>query len=305
MKFPKPIPVQEIASMVGASLIGDDQQLAYGINEIHKVEPGDITFVDIEKYYNQSLASRASIILINKKVACPEGKTLLIIENPFRAYDGLVAKFRPFSPMTQMIDPSARIHPSATIEPNVMIGAHVSIGQDTYIQGQCYIGSYTRIGSRVNIQAGCKIGNDAFYFKKEENTYNKWVSGGNVVIEDDVFIGAACTINRGVSGSTIIGKGSILDCQIHVGHGVEIGENSLIAGQTGIGGKTIIGKNAKIYGQVGIINNLVIGDNVTIYAGSGISDNLESNKAYFGAPAVEARERFKEIIALRRISKSK
>ena len=130
------------------------------------------------------------------------------------------------------------------------------------------------------------------------------MSGGNVVIQDDVYLGAACTINRGVSGATIIGKGSILDCQIHVGHGVVIGENSLVAGQTGIGGKTVIGKNAKIYGQVGIINNLVIGDNVTIYAGSGISNNLESNKAYFGAPAVEARERFKQIIALRRIIKS-
>ena len=167
MKFPEPVPVKEIATWVGATLIGDDQQLAHGINEIHKVEKGDITFVDIEKYYSQSLASAASIILINKKVDCPNGKTLLVTNDPFNAYDRLVAKYRPFHPMTGMIDPSARIHPSAIIEPNVMIGPHVRIGQDTYIQGQCYIGSYTEIGDRVNIQAGCMIGNDAFYFKKE------------------------------------------------------------------------------------------------------------------------------------------
>lgn len=120
-----------------------------------------------------------------------------------------------------------------------------------------------------------------------------------MILENDVEIGAGCTINRGVSGETIIGAGSKLDCQIHVGHGVVIGKNCLIAAQTGIAGKTIIGSNCTIYGQVGIAQNLKIGDNVVLLAKSGASKDLESNKTYYGTPAGEAREKFKEIAAIR------
>jgi len=161
------------------------------------------------------------------------------------------------------------------------------------------------IGDNVIIQAGALIATDAFYYKKIDGTYFKWRSGGKVIIEDDVEIGAGCTINRGVSGETIIGKGSKLDCQIHIGHGVVIGKNCLIAAQTGIAGKTIIGNNCTIYGQVGIAQNLHIGDNTVLLAKSGVSKDLEGNKTYYGNPASEAREKYKEIAAIKMLLSEK
>ncbi|MCB0703932.1 MAG: UDP-3-O-(3-hydroxymyristoyl)glucosamine N-acyltransferase [Saprospiraceae bacterium] len=301
MKLPAPIPVGELAEMIGARLIGNADQLATGVNEIHKVEPGDITFVDVEKYFQKSLNSAATIIILNKETDCPPGKTLLLHPEPFEAYNNLVKKYRPFEPLRQTIGHGTIIHPSAIIEPHVTIGNNVTIGAYSYIQANAYIGDHTRIGKRVRIQAGAIIGTDAFYFKKKGDQYHKWQTGGRVLIEDDVEIGAGCTINRGVSGDTIVGAGSKLDCQVHLGHGVVLGKNCLIAGQTGIGGKTILGDRVVLYGQVGIIQNLHIGDDVVVLAGSGIMRDLEAGKTYFGAPATEVRQRYKELAALRQL----
>lgn len=304
MRFENPISVKVLAASIDAELIGDEEQWAHGINEIHKVQPGDITFVDIEKYYAKSLQSAASIILINKRVDCPSGKTLLLVDDPFSVYNELILKYRPFLPLNTDLSPSAQIHPSSIIEPNVVIGHEVNIGVDCYIQSNCYIGSHTTIGDRVVIQAGTIIGTDAFYFKEREGRFEKWHSGGDVIIEDDVFIGAACTINRGVSGSTVIGKGSKLDSQVHIGHGVVLGENCLLAGQVGVGGKTKIGHRVKVYGQAGIANNLVVGDDALILAKTGVLRDLEGGKSYFGMPAEEARQKFMQIIAVRNLVKS-
>ena len=120
-----------------------------------------------------------------------------------------------------------------------------------------------------------------------------------MIIENDVEVGACCTINKGVSGDTIIGEGTKMDCQIHIAHGVVVGKRCLFAAQVGIGGKTIIGDEVVLYGQVGIIHNLVIGDNVIVLAGAGVNKNLESGKAYFGSPASEARAKYKELAALK------
>jgi len=188
------------------------------------------------------------------------------------------------------------------IDYGVTIGHDVVIGDDCYIQSGAFIGDGTKIGDRVNIQAGALLGTDAFYFKKINGAYHKWRSGGRVIVNDDVEIGAGCTINRGVSGETIIGAGTKLDSQVHVGHGVVIGQHCLIAAQTGIGGKTIIGDSCVIYGQVGIAQNLVIGSNSVILAKSGVSKNLRGGETYFGYPADIAREKFKELARLRQIS---
>ena len=301
MKLPKPISVDQIAKKIGAKCIGNTEQMATGINEIHKVEPGDITFVDVEKYFRKSLESAATIIILNKETACPEGKTLLLHPEPFEAYNGLVKEYCPTEPLNDTIGNGTVIHPSAIIEPNVVIGNYVTIGANTYVQANTYIGDRTRIGKRCRIQAGAIIGTDAFYYKKKADGYHKWQTGGRVLIEDDVEIGAGCTVNRGVSGDTIIGAGSKLDCQVHIGHGVVLGKQCLIAGQTGIGGKTILGDRVVLYGQVGIINSLTIGDDVVVMAGSGVMRNLESGKTYFGAPVSELRQRMKEIAALRQL----
>lgn len=299
MNFPQPISVKEIANKYNVALKGDTSLMALGINEIHKVRPGDITFVDVEKYYNKSLTSAATIIIINKDVPCPEGKTLLISEDPFAVYNQIVWENRPMRYLTSDRGENLIVGNNTQIDHGVHIGHDVTIGKDCYIQSGVFIGDQTIIGDGVNIQAGALIGTDAFYFKKINGQYHKWRSGGKVILENDVEIGAGCTINRGVSGETIIGEGSKLDCQIHVGHGAVIGKTCLIAAQTGIAGKTIIGDNCTIYGQVGIAQNLKIGDNVVILAKSGISKDLESNKTYFGTPAGEAREKYKEIAGIR------
>jgi UDP-3-O-[3-hydroxymyristoyl] glucosamine N-acyltransferase len=299
MKLHTPISVKNLASRFNMKLAGDEQQMIFGINEIHKVESGDLTFVDVEKYYSKSLNSAATIILINKETEVPEGKTLLITENPFEIYNQLVAEARPLIPQTKLISDTAVIHPTAIIEAGAVIGHYAVIGANSQIQSSSFIGEYSVIGSRVSIQAGAIIGSDAFYFKKTKEGYRKWRSGGRTIIHDDVQIGAGCTINKGVSGDTIIGEGTKIDCQVQIGHGAVIGKHCLIAAQVGIAGKTIIGDRVVIYGQVGITQNLIIGDDITILAQSGVDKNLESGKTYFGSPCEEARTKMREIAALR------
>lgn len=301
MNFPQPIPVKEIAAKIGATLIGDDTLNAIGINEIHQVRPGDITFSDVKKYFAKSLQSAATIIILNEIAECPPGKALLLCEDPFAAYDGLIQEFRPFQPVIQPISDVATIDPSAIIEPGAVIGHHVTIGKNSYIQSNVVISEHTIIGDDVTIYAGALVGSDAFYFKKTASGYQRWRSGGRVILEDRVEIGAGCTINKGVSGDTIIGAGTKLDAQIHIGHDVVIGKNCLFAAQVGIGGNTKIGDNVVMYGQVGIAQNLNIGDNVVILAKSGVSKDLEAGKAYFGYPAAEARGMYRELAALRQL----
>lgn len=305
MDFSPPIPVKDLASRFGLTVIGDGSLVATGINEIHKVRSGDITFVDVEKYYHKSLSSAATIILINKPTDCPAGKVLLVTDDPFAVYNQIVWDHRPMKYLNSARGENIIIGPGTQIDHGVIIGHDVTIGSNCYIQPGVYIGDNTVIGDYVNIQAGALIGTDAFYFKKINGCYHKWRSGGKVIIKDHTEIGAGCTINRGVSGETIIGEGTKLDCQVHIAHGVVLGKNCLIAAQAGIAGKTIVGDNAVIYGQVGIAQNLIIGDNVVISAKSGVSKDLQGGKQYFGYPADEAREKYRELATLRSLTEER
>ena len=303
MKFTTPIPVRELAERLNArQIIGDNTLEATGINEIHKVQPGDVAFSDVKKYFAKTLNSAATVLLFNEAVECPSGKVILVVENPFEAYDSLVRAYRPFEPLTSAVSHRAIIDPTAMIEPGAIIAAHVQIGAHSYIQANAYLGEYTEIGDHVIIGPGAIIGSDAFYFKKRpDGSFQKWRSGGRVVIHDHVDIGAGCTINKGVSGDTIIGEGSKLDCQIHVGHGAVIGKNCLLAAQVGIGGKTIVGDNVVMYGQAGVAQAITIGDGALISAKAGVSKSLEGGKSYFGIPAAEAHEKYRELAALRQL----
>lgn len=301
MKFPKPIPVTDLARQYGATLSGNTELVATGINEIHKVQPGDITFSDHPKYFKKSLESSATIIILNQTVDCPPGKVLLICDQPFEMYNKIIKKYAPTHHLSAAIDPAAHIHPAAIIEPNVVIGAKVKIGAYTYVQANVTIKGPAIIGSHVNIQSGTVIGAEAFYFKKKLDHYKKWQTGGRVIIHDRVDIGPACTICRGVSGDTIIGQGSKLDGQVHVGHGAVIGENCLLAAQVGIGGKTILEDDVICYGQVGIAQNIRIGRGALIAAKSGVSKSLPGGKTYFGIPAEPLRQHHKKLAALRQL----
>lgn len=302
MRFPKPVPVTELAEQYHAQMIGDASLLATGINEIHKVEPGDIAFSDVKKYFDKTLKSAATVILLNEPTECPPGKVILVVEQPFEVYDAIVRKYRPFEPLSETVSEKASIHPSVILEPGVVIAPNVKIGAYTHICANAYIGEYTVIGEYVTIGPGALIGPDAFYFKKlPDGSYKKWRSGGRVVLENRVDIGAGCTIAKGVSGDTIVGEGSKLDCQVHLGHGVVVGKNCLFAAQVGIGGKTIIEDQVVLYGQVGIAQAIHIGKGAVVLAQSGVSKSLEGGKTYFGSPAEEVREKYKELAALRQL----
>lgn len=305
MKLPQALRLADIAQLIQAEIIGDPEFLITGINEIHKVEHGDITFSDLPKYFKVSLESAASVVILNERIDCPPGKHLLIHPSPFQAYDSLVKHFTPFQPLQGgIIAPTATIDPTAIIEPGAIIGHHVRIGAHTHIQAGAYIGNDSIIGSHVNIQAGALIGTDAFYYKKTPDNFIKWTTGGRVVIEDHVEIGAGCTINRCVSGETFIGEGTKFDSLIHIGHGAVVGRHCLFAAQVGIGGNTIIEDNVVLYGQVGVAQNLRIGKGAVVLAKSGVSKDLEGGKVYFGIPASEAKEKYRELAALRMLPDS-
>ncbi|MEI8279276.1 MAG: UDP-3-O-(3-hydroxymyristoyl)glucosamine N-acyltransferase [Bacteroidota bacterium] len=304
MKFEQAIPVEQIADLIGAKLTGNSTQMATGINEIHKVTKGDISFVDFEKYYEKCLHSAATIIIINKEVPCPEGKTLLIHSDPFSAYVKIVKRFRSFEPANKMISDTAVIGEGTHLQPNVFVGNHVTIGKNCLIHPNVTIYDHTEIGDNVIIHAGVVLGADAFYYKRRKERdvqYDKLESCGRVIIEENVEIGACCTIDKGVSGDTIIGRGTKLDNHIHVGHGAVIGKNCLFAAQVGIGGKAIIEDDVILWGQVGVSKDLVIGKGAIVYAQSGVPSSLEGAKIYFGSPAEEAREKMKELNWVKRI----
>jgi UDP-3-O-[3-hydroxymyristoyl] glucosamine N-acyltransferase len=315
MKFDKPISIKTLAMQIGATqIIGDETLKVLGINEIHHVREGDITFSDVKKYFEKALNSDATFIILNDTPeTIPEKKVILIHPQPFEAYDSLVRTQRPFSPLSTEVADSAAIHPSVIFEPNVVIGNHVRIGAGTYVRANAIIDDFTIIGKNVIIGAGAIIGTDAFYFKRHtampeldddksvKVLYRKWRSGGRVVIEDGVDIGSGCTINRGVSSDTIIGAGTKLDCQVHIGHDVMVGKNCLFAAQVGIGGNTTIEDEVVLYGQVGVAQNIKIGKKAIILAKSGVSKSLVGDKTYFGYPAQEVKEAFKELAILRQL----
>lgn len=304
MRFEKPVPLSQIASLINAELIGNTTASATGINEIHKVEEGDLVFVDHPKYYDKCINSAASFIIINKKTSFPEGKALLVTEDPFEAYQTIVNHFRPFSPSMKIISDTSVVGEETVIMPNAYIGNHVSIGKKCIIHPNVTILDHCVIGDDVIIQAGSVIGSDAFYYNKKTNRdihYKKMLSCGRVVIENGVEIGAGCTIDRGVSGDTLIGAGTKIDNMVHIGHDTTVGKNCLFAAQVGIAGATIIEDNVILWGQVGVSKTLTIGKNAVVMAQSGVPSSLDGDEAYFGSPAVNAKEKMKELVWIKRI----
>lgn len=304
MRFEQPVPVTTIAALIGAEVKGNNQGMVTGINELHMVEPGDLAFVDHPKYYAACINSAATFIIINKDTAFPEGKALLIVEDPFESYLKIVNHYRPFSPSLSMKSNTAITGEGTVIMPNVYLGNQVVIGDNCIIHPNVVILDHCQIGNNVIIQAGTVIGSDAFYYNKKTNRdihYKKMTSCGRVIIEDSVEIGANCTIDRGVSGDTRIGAGTKMDNLVHIGHDTVVGRNCLFAGQVGIAGASVIEDNVILWGQVGVSKTLTIGKGAVIYAQSGVKDSIEGGKVYFGSPVEDAREKMKELVWIKRI----
>ncbi len=301
MKFSRIHTLKEIAAIIGCHYVGPDDFAVLGMNEIHVVTPGDIVFVDHPKYYDKALQSVATIVLINKEVDCPEGKALLISDDPFRDFNTLTKHFRPFIASTTIISSSALIGEGTVIQPNCFIGNNVTIGKNCLLHANVSVYDNTVIGDDVIIHSGTIIGADAFYYKKRPEGFDQLLSGGRVVIEDQVGIGALCTIDKGVTGDTTIGAGTKIDNQVHVGHDTVIGKKCLIASQTGIAGCVIIEDEVTLWGQVGTTSGITIGAKAVVLGQTGVTKSIEGGKSYFGTPVEESREKLKQLANVKRI----
>lgn len=293
--------LKEIAAFLGCEFEGDPNHLISGLNEIHRVEKGDLAFVDHPKYYDKALNSSATTILINKKVDFPEGKGIIISEKPFDDFNKLTKHFCPINPILKAVGQRTKIAATAVIYPNVTIGNDVEIGEHTTIYPGAVILDRTIIGSRVVIGPNTVLGSNAFYYKNKETGYDRLHTCGKVILEDDVELGAACTIDAGVSAVTFIGKGTKIDNQVHIGHDTIIGENCLLAANVGLAGCVDVKDNVTLWGQVGCASDVTIGENAIVLAQSGISKSLPPNKTYFGSPAKDIRLMYREMAAIRRL----
>jgi UDP-3-O-[3-hydroxymyristoyl] glucosamine N-acyltransferase len=302
MQLSHPVTLIQLAQLLNAKYIGNDTHTITGINEIHMVQAGDLTFVDHPKYYDKALQSNATTIIINKDVACPAGKALIISDNPFRDYNLLTTTYRPAQTSNNSIATSAVIGAGTVLRAGVVIGEHVTIGKNCVIHGNVVLYDHTVIGNNVEIHANAVIGADAFYFKKYANAgYTKMYSCGRVVIHNNVTIGALTTIDKGVSGDTIIGEGTKLDNHVHIGHDTIVGKNVLMAAHTAIAGVTTIEDDVILWGQVGVNKDLTIGKGAVVLAQSGVASSIAGGKVYFGSPVQEAREKMKEMALVKQL----
>ncbi len=302
MKFDQAYTLSGLAALLEASYDGHPDFLITGLNEIHMVEPGDVTFVDHPKYYAKALNSAATTIIINKQVERPEGKALIFHEKPFDAFINIIKHHRPFVPATAMVSETARIGEGSVIQPGVFVGNNVAIGRNCIIHPNVTIYENCIIGDEVIIHSGTVIGADAYYFQRRPEGYRKFESCGNVIIGNRVEIGALCSIDRGVTGDTTIGDGTKMDNHCQVGHDTHIGRNCLIGAFAAIAGVTKIEDDVILWGRVSVNKDLVIGKGVVVLALSGVDKSLEPGKTYFGVPVDEARKKWREMATLKALA---
>ena len=303
MKLTSPITAAELARKIDGELIGDGALRITGLNEIHHVEAGDLCFVDHPRYYEPTLKSAASVILIDRAMDCPAGKALIVTPEPFYAYNDLVKAERPAARYFQNIDPSAEIGEGATFAQGAVAGAGVRVGTGCHIGPNAVLMEGVTLGNDVTIGANTVVGAEAHYFKKTKEGYHSWWSGGAVVIEDGVTIGPNCNIARGVSSPTVIGAGTKIDALVQIGHDCKIGRHCLLAAQVGIAGNTTLGDWCVLGGQVGVTQNLTLGEGTVVHAQSGLMNDTEAGKAYFGSPAQEARVAYRDLYNIRGLRK--
>ncbi len=297
MDFSQPLKVSEVAHIIDAEILGNAEEETLGLNELHKVRKGDITFVDAPKYYSRVLSSEATVVIINKKMKVPKGKVLLYHNAPFDAFIKLIRYFRPFESASEIISRDAEIGEGTIIQPGVFIGNHVKIGKNCLIHANVSICDHSIIGNKVVINVNSVIGGDAYYFQKQGDTFKKFVSGGRVLIEDNVEIGALCSIDRGVTADTTIGRGTKFDNHCQVGHDTVIGKNCLIGAFAAIAGVTIIEDDVILWANVSINKDIVIGKGAVLLATTAADKSLKGGKIYMGSPATDVRKYWREHVA--------
>ena len=320
----------QIAGILEGEVVGNPNAEVFKLSKIEEGTEGSLTFLANPKYTNYIYSTKATVTIVNSTFE-PEQEittTLIKVEDAYKSFSKLLEYYNQVKLMKSGIEQPSVISDGVTygsdlylgsfcyvgknvtignnvkIYPNSFIGDNVTIGDDCVFFAGVRIYSETVIGNRCTIHSGTIIGSDGFGFApQEDGTYAKVPQIGNVIIEDDVEIGACTTVDRATLGSTIIRKGVKLDNHIQVAHNVEIGENTVIAAQTGIAGTTKIGKNCLIGGQVGFAGHLVIGDGVKIQAQSGIGKNLEAGEVVQGSPAFNYGDFAKSFVHFRNLPK--
>lgn len=297
MRFTSPKYIEEIAAQLKTEYQGPEKHIIKGLSEINRVQEGDLIFVDHPKYYDTALNSKANTIIINQQVEVPTGKAIILSKNPFEDYNKLCNVFFPKTELS--IVKKQNIHPTAIIGKNVSLGNNIKIGAHTRILHGAVLMDNIEIKDHVIIGPNAVIGHSAFYYNTKNKKHTLMNTIGGVLIESHVEIGAGSTIDAGVSSYTIIGQGTKIDNLVQIGHDTVIGINCIIASGTGIAGCVTIKNNVTIWGQVGCASKVTIHDNVVVYAQSGIGKDLQEGKTYFGSPCIEAKQKFKELAALR------
>jgi UDP-3-O-[3-hydroxymyristoyl] glucosamine N-acyltransferase len=322
---------KQISEFLNGAVEGDENVKVGELAKIEEGKPGTLCFLSNPKYENFLYSTKASVVIVadsflpTQPVTC----TLVKVQDPYSAFSLLLEKYNEAinlgKTQTGVEDP-CMIHPSAKIGKNVYIGAfctideNVVIGDDCKIYGQVYIGADTQIGNgctffpgvklynrteignNVIIHSNAVIGSDGFGFAPQaDGSYNKIAQIGNVVIEDDVEIGANTTIDRATMGSTYIRKGAKLDNLIQIAHNVEVGGHTVVAAQTGISGSTKLGENSVIGGQVGIAGHLNLGKRTQIGAQAGINFDTEENKQWHGSPAQPLKEWMRSTVIFKKL----
>ena len=320
----------QIAGILEGEVVGNPNAEVYKLSKIEEGTEGSLTFLANPKYINFIYSTKATVTIVNNTFE-PEQEittTLIKVEDAYKSFSKLLEYYNQVKLMKSGIEQPSVISDGVTygndlylgsfcyvgknviignnvkIYPNSFIGDNVTIGDNCVFFAGVRIYSETEIGNNCIIHSGTIIGSDGFGFApQEDGTYSKVPQIGNVIIEDNVEIGACTTVDRATLGSTIIRKGVKLDNHIQVAHNVEIGENTVIAAQTGIAGTTKIGKNGLIGGQVGFAGHLLIGDNVKIQAQSGIGKNLADGEVVQGSPAFNYGDFAKSFVHFRNITK--
>ncbi|MBF8457174.1 UDP-3-O-(3-hydroxymyristoyl)glucosamine N-acyltransferase [Kaistella sp. G5-32] len=299
MIFTKPQTLKTISEIIGAKMIGDENFPVLGTNEIHRVKSGEIVFVNHPKYYDKALNSAATIILIDKEVDCPEGKALLVSDDPFRDFNKINTHFRRIYSFTEELH-DLEVGDGTKIHPSAVIGNEVRIGKNCLIFPNVVIGDGTIIGDNVIIQSGTVLGGDAFYYRKLDGNFDRLISVGNVIIGNNVEIGNNCTIDRGVTDSTIIGEGSVLDNQIQIGHDTVIGKRCMIASLVGIAGCCILEDEVTVWGQVGMASGVRVASGTVLLGKTGVNKDLKKG-TYFGPLAENFKDYLKKEIKIKNL----
>ena len=314
----------DIAERLGGTVLGDRTMPLTGFQAADRARAGDLTFAENQTFFERAEQSSASAIIVDKSFVS-ERKVLIRVSSARLAFAKVVPLFYPEPGPPTGIHPSAIISDKAEVHPEACIGAHVIIGEGTtigartvlhgnnYVDEHCVIGEdcaifhnvslypRTELGNRVRIHAGTIVGSDGFGYVQEDGKHLKVPQIGNVVIDDDVEIGANVTIDRGALGPTHIGAGTKVDNLVQIAHNVSTGENCLIVAQAGVAGSTKLGKSVTLAGQVGLAGHLRIGHNVTIAAQSGVMRDINDGEKWFGTPAQPDKKMKRQLLALKKL----